>query len=1310
MKKWLDRYDGGGQTPARDNTTVYHNRLPIAGPKLPAPSYISATPDYKDSEWYKQESEDYKTRRNITQPILHAADVTTDIMQLGRFIPLPQAQAIGTLGSELGLLIDSYQAADAYANNNYVNSGINAASTLIPLYMSRTKFLRDMHNTKPGSLADKIASYGNRSGTYLPLSGIRPNLIKNLVMRKAINQNKKTLLGLAAETAYDSYAEGGESMNAGWLDRYDKGGPTGKKLSQTEVEDIRNFAANVSKNSQNYIANKNTKGTSVNLTDRANIANTPGVNYNAINNQNVTNTFNQQQNAFDTFWHSPEGQTYQYNLAIKNDELAKREARQNAIKSGSPFREVPQFGPNGQMIPSDPSIGIPIPDAAATGIADPLNWPLYLATGNAAVKGLGLLGEAAMPALANVAPYIEAPLTFGKTVIPGVTPGSVTAAYFANEGIKKLPETQASIINAYRNPTASNIISAATDAGWNTMDFLGTGEAVKGATELISPVVNKVGEALGKGFANVKKVLPDNMSSDFIDAFRINKLNKEYSAVENRLGDRYDVQKGGLYKEESDLGNDIRQKEWEIKNKLQDAQKKLTSTKLNAVERQNLVSELHRLDDLRRSVEIAKKEYKVVDKNTLFKVKNSSLANVTEHGSDAVLDFNTLQEVPVYVKPPGETKVFTKDIKNKSLNIQANESVLPEVSENLPAVHTSNIEYIEKAAPGSKVFGSSRGVSEAGFNHLTKDYDALISRDNYDKFVKNKYNALNETGTAKTHDILEGKGIKNGKNHGAVDFVIVEKNAAGKATGKRAQELYRQFDPEGYQKAVKEFMEKNKNKISINSEDFENGLNIPYTPDELISKVNPKIKTIMDSYEINVGNIHKVKHTNRIDAYINYGDPNAVIEAQDKFVKSLVGNKGTTGHNFNVNAFDNYENNLEVLKEIDFAGDVNAVARNPKRMQAALNDYYIHQTTLSRGVNRYNNNLNRNLSMKEIDKAFKEWDPDAGGGQVMGAGQNHVSLGESGSYELYGHKQVNLGKLNTSDPLSYVKDIKYKTSGDAPFSNSEKKLVEDLFTKYGLNINDYNPIKNGEDLILSLSGKNNVNKKILEEFADATGKKIVMTGQYSQSNFASTLKDFDETMDALSYSFTEHTVIPKSKYQRDAALKAGNATTADPKTIAEFNEHLNVAQLELKKIQDRINALRWRRTVLSKQDEDILNIAARKVFNKRYPGKMEEYNRLNKELVELSTKSNVLHARIYRAKELQKLLKIVTASALGFGSLSAAAIYSYKKDRERWDKKRWDKNSKLKSKKYEYGGSIHNWREVEVPHTKNQLSGWLDKL
>lgn len=212
MKKWLDRYDKGGQAPARDNTTVYRNVLPISMPQ-PKPAYINPTPDYKDSEWYKQESEDFKTRRNITQPVLHAADVATDVMQLGNFIPLPQAQAIARTGNILGALVDSYQAGDAFVNKDYNTATMNAAAALLPLYMRRNEFARDMYNTVPGSLADKIASYGSRNGTYLPLSGVRKNLIKNPIMRKAVDNNKKTFGALLTETGYDSYAEGGESIN-----------------------------------------------------------------------------------------------------------------------------------------------------------------------------------------------------------------------------------------------------------------------------------------------------------------------------------------------------------------------------------------------------------------------------------------------------------------------------------------------------------------------------------------------------------------------------------------------------------------------------------------------------------------------------------------------------------------------------------------------------------------------------------------------------------------------------------------------------------------------------------------------------------------------------------------------------------------------------------------------------------------------------------------------------------------------------------------------------------------------------------------
>ena len=1068
-----------------------------------------------------------------------------------------------------------------------------------------------------------------------------------------------------------------------WLDRYDKGGPV-KKLNASEIEDVKKFAADVNKNPQKYLANKNTKGErKVLISPGINTVNTPGVNYNTLQNAAVNNTFDQQQNAFNTFWHSPEGQAYQYNLAIQNDELEKKQARKEAIENGATFREVPQFGFNNQVVPSDPQMGIPIPDATATGLADPLNWPLYLATGRGIASGLGAAGEAFLPHLAKVAPYFEAPLTFGETVIPGVTPGSLTAGYFAHEGYKKLPQTQASVLKAYNNPTGQNILNAATDVGWNTMDFLGTGEAVKGAEELTNFAINK-GENLATKIGNIKignakisdyaelakykaSAFGDKLSETkgvFSDLYNLKKLDNEWEAAKIKKGDGW-RNHAGLGDQVYHLGNEIRKEEYEIYAKLKQAQDKLQSTNLNTLEKKDILIQLRNLDDRLAYIKRVKKEYKIGDKNTLIKNEMGPLAEATNYGEGTILDFNTLEHVPVYVKPSGNTNIIKKS--GKDINIESLNYDLPQVSENLPIVNKSNIQFIENAAPGSVVFGSSRGVADAELAHLSGDYDALISRDNYDKFIKDKYPFLKENGPAIQHDILHGKGIQGEGikqiNHGAVDFVVVEKNAAGKATGRRAQELYRQFDPEGYYNSVKEFMEKYKHADNISSEEFENGLNIPYTPDELLSKVNPEIKTILDSYEINVGNPSKVKHTNRIDAYINYGNPNIVIQAQEMFIKSLVGTKGNIGHQFNINSFDNLEKNLEVLDKINFAGDVKAVASNPKRMQAALNDYYIHQTTLSRGVNSHHPITGKKLTLEEIDASFKEWDPEAGGGQAMGAGMNHVSLGKSGDYTYYGHKQIGLNNLDTSDPLKYVESIKHKTNGKLPFTDEEKNLLKDILVKHGLNDMVNYPINNSNDLIRILSYENNVNKNILNEFSKATGKKIAITDEYGESKYASTLQDFDKTMDALSYAFSQHTVKPKSKFQRDSNMqnKLGSANIA--RTIEDFYKHMNAAETELETLLKKQTMLK---NQLNKVNDNLSSVEkiSKKIYEKRYPGKKENLDKLEKELLDLNIKIGSIQDRAYRARTLKKdIIKYGGLSALT--GVTGATLYGlYKLDKK----------------------------------------------
>jgi len=190
-----------------------------------------------------------------------------------------------------------------------------------------------------------------------------------------------------------------------WLDRYDKGGPTGKKLSQAEIANIRNFVANNADvndiNDPRYYMGRPPVNKSYNVTNRLSASNLP--------------------------------------------------------------RYV---DPN---VKNDPS----------------LKWV------NAAAM-LGPIGVFAAPQIAGAAsvisPYLTAPAVVAGTELAGVTPASIAAAYFAHEGYKKLPQTQASVVNAYRNPTTRNIISATNDVGWNTMDFLGLGEASKLVGEIANPI------------------------------------------------------------------------------------------------------------------------------------------------------------------------------------------------------------------------------------------------------------------------------------------------------------------------------------------------------------------------------------------------------------------------------------------------------------------------------------------------------------------------------------------------------------------------------------------------------------------------------------------------------------------------------------------------------------------------------------------------------------------------------------------------------------------------------------------------------
>lgn len=220
---WLEKYQPGGDTVAyADNTRVGN-----------VPRYTRPGNPYAH------------------QPVsLQAADVLTDLMQLGHFIPHPIAQEIAAAGDLFGAGIDGVQAADAFTNGNYGEGAINVAGAVLPSFIKSKGYLRDMHNTKAGSLAERLAKFGSKDGNYRPLTSL-PHLINNPVIRKGLKANKAAAGVLGAETVYDNFKGGGTTYSGGlwydeggqteWLDKYQEGGKTyqvkaGQYLSQIAKE------------------------------------------------------------------------------------------------------------------------------------------------------------------------------------------------------------------------------------------------------------------------------------------------------------------------------------------------------------------------------------------------------------------------------------------------------------------------------------------------------------------------------------------------------------------------------------------------------------------------------------------------------------------------------------------------------------------------------------------------------------------------------------------------------------------------------------------------------------------------------------------------------------------------------------------------------------------------------------------------------------------------------------------------------------------------------------------------------------------
>jgi hypothetical protein len=138
------------------------------------------------------------------------ADVATDVMQMGNFIPHPTAQAVGKVGNIAGMIVDGLQGADDAYRGNYLSAGINFGSAVLPSFLGANTFRRPAMMLRPGDPLYPLTEQARRAvNSPINLTKSSVDYIEPFTKVKEMTNNSllwnRGLLGaLGAETAYDA--------------------------------------------------------------------------------------------------------------------------------------------------------------------------------------------------------------------------------------------------------------------------------------------------------------------------------------------------------------------------------------------------------------------------------------------------------------------------------------------------------------------------------------------------------------------------------------------------------------------------------------------------------------------------------------------------------------------------------------------------------------------------------------------------------------------------------------------------------------------------------------------------------------------------------------------------------------------------------------------------------------------------------------------------------------------------------------------------------------------------------------------------
>lgn len=443
---------------------------------------------------------------------------------------------------------------------------------------------------------------------------------------------------------------------------------------------------------------------------------------------------------------------------------------------------------------------------------------------------------------------------------------------------------------------------------------------------------------------------------------------------------------------------------------------------------------------------------------------------------------------------------------------------------NIPQEYTDilrgNIDYVQNTLfPGSgvKVFGSSAGVTDARFPHATHDVDFYITQNELNKLLERGIlsESDNETYTYRLNPREFGE-------QGNIDLNVIEQTPEGMAKGIRAEELYRQYFPDEYFNALREF------KARQNNGEPHISLEINKTPEELLEAINPSSKTIMDSFDIDFTAPGKGKHSLRSWAHLVYSDPQQVSEGLHQYAQSMLGSRVQL-FPISVEQLGNKELNLQALEKLgiklkDF--ELERIASDPQRMKNVLDAWYMMDNTAMRYIKGTWPGTTGH-SAENFVRSATIWDPKYNEGNARGAGLNTTIGGDS---------------QHSGDLKAFISPrTEYK-------STNLLDLIDEINNNFGRN-------PEASRILNSIPNTGPEAVAGLQKVYDERGWNFLQNGSYGKGQYASATRPFDINSDFVGFAPTRtilHPMVPRisiAQEQNQLAVQRWQAPFTKRRTV-----------------------------------------------------------------------------------------------------------------------------------------------------------------